>query len=100
MTNVTKHDSEEEGESDDCKESRIDFLVGSDTVRVDDSLESRGELVGRVECRWVFECATFMEDSGDICSCLVLERAFLESATACRNDNGKRRLTDASRRAP
>lgn len=55
VSNVSKHDSEEEGEGDDRKESRIDLLIRRNTVRVDDGLESGGKLVRRVESRWILE---------------------------------------------
>ena len=46
VTEITEHDSEEEGESDNDGDSGVDFLVGSSTVGVDNGLESLGELVG------------------------------------------------------
>lgn len=51
MTNITKHDSEHEWESDRCEQSRVDLLVGCNTVGVHDCLETFGELVGLLE-RW------------------------------------------------
>ena len=46
MTKVTEHDGKQEGESNNNRDGRVDFLVGSSTVGVDDCLESLGELVG------------------------------------------------------
>jgi hypothetical protein len=40
VTEVSEHDGEEEGKGDDGDEARVDFLVGRDTVRVDDGLET------------------------------------------------------------
>ena len=51
VTNVTKHDSEQEGESDDGEETRIDFLVSRDTIAVHDRLERLRELVRALKCR-------------------------------------------------
>lgn len=51
MTDITEHDCEQEGESDNGEQSRIDFLVRADTVSVDDILETFGELVRAMESR-------------------------------------------------
>lgn len=50
MAQVTKHDGEQEGESDDGEWSWIHFPVVGHTVGVDDVLVGRGELVGLVVC--------------------------------------------------
>lgn len=54
MSDITKHDSKEEREGDDSEETRVDLLVRTNTVRVDDGLESRRELVGAMEGGRVF----------------------------------------------
>lgn len=43
MSEISEHDGEEEREGDDGEESWVDLLVGSDSVGVDDGLESLGE---------------------------------------------------------
>ena len=49
VPNVTEHDGEQEWESDDCEQSRVDFLVTCNTVTVHDRLETLGEFIGPVE---------------------------------------------------
>jgi hypothetical protein len=51
MSNVAKHDGEQERERDDGEQAGVDFLVRADTVRIDDVLEAFRELVGPVESR-------------------------------------------------
>lgn len=51
MSNVAKHDGEQERERDDGEQAGVDLLVRTDTVRVDDVLETFGELVGPVKGR-------------------------------------------------
>ena len=45
MPDITKHDTEEEGKCHDSEESRVDFLVARNTIRVDDFLEDIGEII-------------------------------------------------------
>ena len=45
MPCVAEHHSKQERERDDCPRGRIDFSVGSDSVRVDDVLVSLREFV-------------------------------------------------------
>jgi hypothetical protein len=51
MTSVTKHYSEQEGESDESEKTRVDLTVSSNTIRVNDTLETFRELVGAMERR-------------------------------------------------
>jgi hypothetical protein len=48
VTEITKHDSEEEGEGDDGRQTRVDFGVLGSTVSVDDGLETQSKSVGLV----------------------------------------------------
>lgn len=45
MTNITEHDAEQEGECNDCKNTWVNFLVGRNTVSVDDFLENPCDLI-------------------------------------------------------
>jgi len=45
MHNITKHHTEEEWESDACKDSWIDLLVGWDTIGVNDLLGDSGKVI-------------------------------------------------------
>jgi len=45
MTDITKHDSEEEGEGNDSKDTWVNFFVHWDTISVNDLLESGGEFI-------------------------------------------------------
>lgn len=65
MPNITKHDSEKEGESDDGEETRIDFLIGGDTIGIDDALETLSELVGTMEGWGSLRCRNLLEDWRD-----------------------------------
>lgn len=57
MSNIAKHDSEQEREGDNSKESRVDLLVRRDTVTVHDSLESFRKLVRAQESGRRLVCA-------------------------------------------
>lgn len=66
MADITEHDSVQEGESDDGKDSRVGFFVGRHAVSVDDVLEDLGDLVHAevarrldVVLRYKFECGHF-----------------------------------------
>jgi len=45
VTNITVHDTEEEGEENDGEETRVELTILGETVGVDNSLEGLGELV-------------------------------------------------------
>jgi hypothetical protein len=45
MANISKHNTKEEGESDACKHTWVDFFVGWHTIGVNNFLEYRSELV-------------------------------------------------------
>lgn len=45
VTEITEHDGEQKGESNNRRQTRVDFLVLGNTVGVDDCLEGLGELV-------------------------------------------------------
>mmetsp|Transcript_6289 Transcript_6289/g.14517 ORF Transcript_6289/g.14517 Transcript_6289/m.14517 type:complete len:341 (-) Transcript_6289:1413-2435(-) len=47
VSDVAEHDPEEEGEADDGESARVHLAVPGETVRVDQPLETRGELVCR-----------------------------------------------------
>ena len=49
MANVAEHDSEQERERDDGKQTRVHLLVRRDTVGIHDGLEALGELVRTME---------------------------------------------------
>lgn len=51
VSEVSKHDGKQEREGDDGEQSRVDLLVGGDTVRVDNGLERLGEHGRSVERR-------------------------------------------------
>jgi len=65
MTDITKHDCEQEGECNDGEQSRVDFLVRTDSVSVDDVLESFGKLVGAVESRRSRMSTELVQDGRD-----------------------------------
>lgn len=49
MTQITKHNSEQERESNDCIQCRIGFPVAGYSIRIDQVLESFCEPIGAVE---------------------------------------------------
>lgn len=72
MAKITKHDGEKERERDDCIETRVDLLVGRDTITVDESLECLCKLVDAVECRRFASSAQFVQDRRSACvGCLL-----------------------------
>jgi hypothetical protein len=65
VTQITKHDGEQEGEGDHGKEPRIDFLICCDSIGIDDGLVSFRELVCAME-RWRFlACPNFLKNRGN-----------------------------------
>lgn len=78
MSNVTKHDSEKERERDDRKQSRVDLLVRSNTVRIDDGLHSLGHLVRTMERGGVLVRTKLVQDRRD-----GRAGGFLRSSAAC-----------------
>lgn len=56
VSNITEHDTEQEGENGDCVQGRVDFLISGNTISVNDFLEGRCECVcldvGGVLCLW------------------------------------------------
>lgn len=70
MSNITKHDTEQEWESYYGKYSRIDFLVHRDTIGVNDLLESSSELIWLDVCGW---CNSVIFKSLKVSSGVVLE---------------------------
>ena len=72
MTNVAEHDGEQEWESDDSEQPRVDFLVCRDTITVHNGLETLRKLVC-TDVRWrLLACAELMEDGRHVCSRLLL----------------------------
>lgn len=65
MTNVTEHDSEEEGERNNRKQSRVDLLIFGDTITIHNGLEGFSELVRSHERGWSLVRPEFMENRGD-----------------------------------
>ena len=55
MTNITKHDSEQEGEDGNGKEGRINLLVSWNTVSVNNLLEGSSEVISFEVSWWFFE---------------------------------------------
>lgn len=45
MADITEHHTEQEGESHDREDSRVDFLVHRNTVGVDDLLEDISKVI-------------------------------------------------------
>lgn len=45
MHDISKHNSEEEWEHDDCENSGIDFLISRNSVGIHDLLEDIGEFI-------------------------------------------------------
>lgn len=74
MPNVTEHNSEQERESDDSKETGVDFLVGRDTIAVHDTLETSREFVRSVEGWRLLICTQLVQDWTDVSPRLFLER--------------------------
>lgn len=54
MPDVSKHDSEEEGEDRNSEKAGVDFLIPGNTVSVDDFLERGCEFVDFEIGRWLF----------------------------------------------
>lgn len=69
VTQITEHDGEQEGEGDAGKQSRVDFLVCSNTVRINDCLETLGEFVGPVKGRRRLVGSQFRQDGRNSCAC-------------------------------
>lgn len=46
MADVSEHDTEQERESDDAEDGRVDFFVGRNSVCVCDLLEGLQEFIG------------------------------------------------------
>lgn len=53
MTQITKHNSEQERESNDCIQCRIGFSVAGHTIRINQVLESFCEPICSVESWWI-----------------------------------------------
>jgi len=71
MAQVTEHDSEEEREGDDGEEAWVDFLVGCNSVRINNALEALGELIGAVERRWLLAGTNLNENGRDVGTCFL-----------------------------
>lgn len=52
MADITEHDSEEEGESDCCEDSRVDLFIPWDTIGICDFLSDDGIAVGIESSGW------------------------------------------------
>lgn len=62
MTDIAEHDSEKEGETDNGKETRIDFTITRHTIGINETLEARGKLVGTMVRRRCFLCREFCQN--------------------------------------
>ena len=51
MTNISKHQSEHKRKSNNCKETRISFLIPRNTISIYYCLESRSERISLEICR-------------------------------------------------
>lgn len=72
MSNITKHDGEQEREGDDSEQTRVDLLIRSNPIRVHYGLEAFGELVGAMECRRCLVGVQLVKDRRDTRSRLLL----------------------------
>lgn len=72
MPNVTEHDREQEWEGGHSGQTRIDFLVRSNTIIVHNILEDFGKLVDAMERRWSLVGSDFVENRRDIALGLFL----------------------------
>ena len=68
MTHITEHHSEAEWESDNRHWGWVCFLVGWDTVSIDNHLEHVSQFGDFVEGRWFDSIVVF--DGSDFGSCL------------------------------
>ena len=73
MTDVAEHHGEQEGERDDCVQTRVDLLVGGDSVRIHDGLETFRELVRADEGGGRAVRAQLMQDGRDVGARLLLQ---------------------------
>ena len=53
MSNITVHHSKEEGEGNNEVNTWIGFLIGGNSVLVNDLLERSRKLIQLEKCRWV-----------------------------------------------
>ena len=53
MANITKHDTEKEGEGHHCENSRIDFLIVGYTIGINDLLEDPSNIISAEQRRWL-----------------------------------------------
>jgi hypothetical protein len=51
VTGITKHDGEQERESNESEKTRIDLTVSSNAISINNTLETFSELVGAMEGR-------------------------------------------------
>lgn len=65
VTEITKHDGEQERERGDGEKTGVDLLVRRHSVRVDDGLESFGEGRGSVERGWLLVGSKLIQDGRD-----------------------------------
>jgi hypothetical protein len=89
VTQVTKHDGKQEGESDTREQSRVDFLVCRDTVRIDDGLEPFSKLVGPVKSGWGLMSSLLRQDGRNGCT-----------SGLCRSPQGELDGADIPSRTP
>ena len=64
MPNVTEHDTEQEGERGDRKQSRVNLLISCNPICVHDRLERPGKLVGTMVRRRSFRSRDLMQNGG------------------------------------
>lgn len=64
MADITKHDTEEEGEGYDRKDRRVYFFVVRHTICVHDLLEHVGDIILSKECRRFYIVLIDLNESG------------------------------------
>lgn len=66
VAKVTKHDSKEEGEGDNCEGGWVGLSVLGHTICVHNLLEGVGDLVGLKVCGWLLICHQGLEDGAHL----------------------------------
>jgi hypothetical protein len=95
MSNITKHDREQEREGDDREQPRVDLLVLCDTVTVHDGLVPFRELVGSVKSRRRLMRGQLMQDGRN-----ARARTLLNANISIRIQGRKEDKKDTNRSRP
>ena len=75
VTNIAEHDSEQEREGDDRKQTGVDFLVSGNTIGIHDGLEALRKLVRADERRRRAVGAELVQDGRDIGTRFLLQES-------------------------